>query len=237
MFPHERSLVEDYQGRPFVLLGVNNDAELERVHTSIKKNKINWRSFYDGSGGPIVRQFRVQSFPTIMLIDHRGIIQHAKIREGLDGEIERLVSVAEGAGMVGDLIVPEQRTFRDKTGDHRIVATAIAREGDNIVLLKEDGSEITVALEDLSKADQRYLRTVELEAVAAVIEEPAREVGDEATEDFRTFSAASGGYEVEARFIEFVDGMVKLEKRDGKVIEVPMEKLSDGDQQWIRDQE
>ncbi|MGI9516093.1 MAG: SHD1 domain-containing protein [Pirellulaceae bacterium] len=172
-----------------------------------------------------------------MLIDHRGIIQHASIRKGLDEEIERLVEIAEGAGMVGDLIEAEQRTFRDKTGDHRIVATAIAREGDNFVLRKEDGSEITVALGDLSKADQRYLRTVDLEEVAPAVEEPAMDVIDEdENDDYRTFSDTSGSYEVEAKFIELIDGKVRLQKLDGSTIDVPLEKLSEEDQQFVRDQ-
>ena len=99
MYGHERSLVDEYSGRPFVLLGVNNDTKIERVKTAIKKNNLNWRSWYDGSGGPIVASYGIRSFPTILLVDHKGIVRYKNVRgDKLDAAIEKLVEEAEADG-------------------------------------------------------------------------------------------------------------------------------------------
>src|SRR5262249_11789421 len=56
MVPHERSLVKNLEGRPFVLLGVTCDPDRAGLKEVVKKEEITWRSFWDGDkigGGPI----------------------------------------------------------------------------------------------------------------------------------------------------------------------------------------
>ncbi|MBX9687815.1 MAG: TlpA family protein disulfide reductase, partial [Candidatus Obscuribacterales bacterium] len=74
MYDHERSLVEKFKNRPFKLIGVNTD-EPEQLASIIKENGLTWDSWSDGPGGPICRKYGVHSFPTIFLIDHKGIIR------------------------------------------------------------------------------------------------------------------------------------------------------------------
>jgi hypothetical protein len=81
MVPLERSLVEKMQGKPFVLLGVNGDGDKNKLHELMKRENITWRSWCDGGGsantpGPIARQFHVRGWPTVYVIDHRGVIRH-----------------------------------------------------------------------------------------------------------------------------------------------------------------
>lgn len=52
----------------------------------------------------------------------------------------------------------------------------------------------------------------------------------------REWTDKSGGFKVEAEFVSFADGKVKLTKDDGKTVEVPMARLSAADQKWIRDE-
>lgn len=229
MFPHERSLVQKMQGRPFVLLGVNNDKEISRVKQSVKKNKINWRSFYDGAGGPIVRMFGIRSFPTIMLIDHRGVIHTSSIRENLDEEIEKLVKNAEAAGMVGEKIAATSRVFRDKTGKHKIEAIAESSDGQSVVLRKQDNSTVTVEIANLSKADQRYLQLVDLQSGSA--DHSTVAVDDES---FRIFRDTSGKFEVNAKLVKIEGDRITLEKQDGSEIEVPIAKLGQDEQEYVR---
>ena len=48
-----------------------------------------WRSWGDGHSGPIVTQWNVNSFPTIYIIDHKGI---TRFRGTLDPDfVERAV--------------------------------------------------------------------------------------------------------------------------------------------------
>lgn len=50
---------------------------------------------------------------------------------------------------------------------------------------------------------------------------------------FRTWTDITGKYKVEATFVEFNDGKVQLKKKDGNVITLPKEKLSEDDQQFV----
>jgi len=98
MYPHERSLVERMADRPFALLGVNTDDDLSELRRVIQRERINWRSWWDGGDGQIVSAWGVQSFPTLYLIDHHGVIRYQNPRGGdLDAAIEELVAAAEAA--------------------------------------------------------------------------------------------------------------------------------------------
>ena len=100
MFAHERSLVQRYQGRPFVLLGVNADDGAAALKKIQQEQQIPWRSFCDGPpSGPLCRAWQVRGFPTLYLIDAGGVVRFAHVgpptAEELDGQIERLVREAE----------------------------------------------------------------------------------------------------------------------------------------------
>jgi peroxiredoxin len=101
MIPHERSLVQRYQQRPFALLGVNTDPSPEALRKFEEKERLNWRSWWDGPGGPISTQWKVQGFPTLFLIDHRGVVRYEWLGAPRDAELDRhiedLVREAEGA--------------------------------------------------------------------------------------------------------------------------------------------
>lgn len=77
MYPHERSLVKRMKGKPFVLLGINSDSRA-RLRATIKREHITWRSWWDGgsTAGPIASKWNVIGWPTLYLIDAKGIIRH-----------------------------------------------------------------------------------------------------------------------------------------------------------------
>jgi thiol-disulfide isomerase/thioredoxin len=97
--PHEVELVERFKGRPFVLVGVNGDAEKGKAMTAVTKHRIPWRSFWngpDGPGGPIAKAWNVQGWPTGYVIDSQGVIRPKDLHgKWLDGPLESLVSQAE----------------------------------------------------------------------------------------------------------------------------------------------
>lgn len=53
---------------------------------------------------------------------------------------------------------------------------------------------------------------------------------------FRTWSDATGTYQTEAAMIKFADGKVHLKKKDGRIIAVPVSKLSEADQRYVREE-
>jgi peroxiredoxin len=103
MYPHERSLVERMKDKPFALIGVNSDSK-ERVRAAIEENNITWRSFWDGGspGGPIATAWGVHGWPTIYVIDDRGVIRYTNVRgHAMDQAVDELIEkMAEGADLV-----------------------------------------------------------------------------------------------------------------------------------------
>jgi|SRR5579883_1699285 len=102
MYPHERSLVKNLADKPFALVGVNSDPDLDKLKPVLKEEEITWRSFTNGpkgTRGPISTEWNVRGWPTLYLIDHKGIIRHKYLGSPgdavLDKAIEKLVGEAE----------------------------------------------------------------------------------------------------------------------------------------------
>ena len=99
MYPHERSLVTQYENRPFVIIGVNSDPDREKLKSRMKEEDITWRSFFAGSTrGAIPKRWNVSAWPTIYVLDANGVIRAKNVRnKPLDEWIEKLVAEAESS--------------------------------------------------------------------------------------------------------------------------------------------
>jgi peroxiredoxin len=101
MFPHERSLVKQFADKPFVLLGVNGDDEDPKLKEKNEKAQITWRSFKNVGTrkAAIADEWAVEGWPTLYLIDHKGVIRHKWLgspgEKTIDEAIEMLVKEAE----------------------------------------------------------------------------------------------------------------------------------------------
>jgi peroxiredoxin len=93
MYPYERKLVERLKGKPFAALSVNTDLREEHLEEAIRKGEITWRCWWDGSSGPIVKQWNIQGFPAVFILDSRGLIRYKEIRDerDLDAAVETLL--------------------------------------------------------------------------------------------------------------------------------------------------
>ena len=98
MIPHERSLVENMQGRPFAFLGVSADETREELRDTVKEKDVTWRNWWDGEG-KIQFDYGVEAYPTIFLLDAKGVVREmfegTPSREKLEQAVERLVQEAE----------------------------------------------------------------------------------------------------------------------------------------------
>jgi hypothetical protein len=105
MYPHERSLVKRLSGQPFALLGVNSDKNLEQLQATMEQEQITWRSWWDGgsTGGPIAATFGVRAWPTVYVLDHKGVIRFKNVRGAdLDNAVDTLLAdIARGPGAAG----------------------------------------------------------------------------------------------------------------------------------------
>ena len=53
--------------------------------------------------------------------------------------------------------------------------------------------------------------------------------------ELRTWKSANGNYSAEAEFVELTtDGSVRLKRKDGNVVTVPLDRLSDADKEFVR---
>ena len=76
--PHERELVDRFQGQPFAIVGVNGDGDRQAAREAMTKTSMTWRSFWssEGSRGPIPNLWNVHSWPTLYLLDAHGVIRY-----------------------------------------------------------------------------------------------------------------------------------------------------------------
>jgi len=88
MYPHERSLVKKWKGKPFVIVGVNSDKDLTILRKVLKDKDLTWASFFDGGGigGPIATQWGVRGWPTVYVLDAEGRIRYKNARGKKLGE-------------------------------------------------------------------------------------------------------------------------------------------------------
>src|SRR5438132_842697 len=101
MYPHERSLVKRLEGKPFALIGVNSDDDRQALKGVLVSEQITWRSFWNGgsTGGPIARAWGVQSWPSIYVIDHKGVIRYRNVRgHDMDRAVDTLLKELESGG-------------------------------------------------------------------------------------------------------------------------------------------
>ena len=99
MYPHERSLVKRLADKPFAIIGINSDKDLEKLRDRLAEESITWRSFWNGpkgTGGPISTRWNVRAWPTIYVIDHQGVIRYKNVRgDALDAAIDELLAEME----------------------------------------------------------------------------------------------------------------------------------------------
>jgi hypothetical protein len=68
--------VKTLANKPFALIGVNSDPDRDALQEVLKKEQITWRSFWDrGQDGRIAKAWHVNAWPTLYIIDDRGILR------------------------------------------------------------------------------------------------------------------------------------------------------------------
>ena len=96
MYPQERALVTKLATKPFALLSVNTDENVEALRNSIASGEITWRCWWDGgTNGPITSRWGILGFPSFFLLDQAGTIRFKDIRfEDLEQAVVSLLDEA-----------------------------------------------------------------------------------------------------------------------------------------------
>lgn len=95
--PQERELIKRMRGKPFALIGVDGDDDRALAAEVMAKESMTWPSIWNGgASGGIVEKFGVRSWPTLYLLDARGVIRYRNLnREILDKAVDKLVAEVE----------------------------------------------------------------------------------------------------------------------------------------------
>ncbi len=103
MYPHERALVERLKAKPFALVSVVNDEDKATLRKAIESREITWRCLWDGGkDGPICLRWGVNQWPTVFVLDSKGIVRFRNVRdEALEAAVEALLSELEAARKSG----------------------------------------------------------------------------------------------------------------------------------------
>jgi hypothetical protein len=104
MLPHEKALVERLKNEPFALIGINTDPNLEAFRERCKKENVSWRNSFQGSTqGPLCSAWGVRSFPTIYVLDAKGVIRYVGVRESaMDAAVDRLLAEIKDEKRAGE---------------------------------------------------------------------------------------------------------------------------------------
>lgn len=93
MLPHEKEMVDRKKNQPFALLGISSDSDRESAIKRMQAEGITWRQAMEGStSGPIATKWDVHGWPTIYVIDHKGVIRFMDLRgEELEKAVDSLL--------------------------------------------------------------------------------------------------------------------------------------------------
>jgi thiol-disulfide isomerase/thioredoxin len=96
MIPHERELVKRMKDKPFVLVSISADASKETVKRFHEKTPMPWTHWYIGATSEVIDTWNIEGFPTILVLDHKGIIRYKDVRDKrMDDAVETLLKEME----------------------------------------------------------------------------------------------------------------------------------------------
>ena len=108
-YPYHRFMLELYEDKPVVLLGVNSDAELATIRQAKIDEGLDYRTWWDGhaalpTAGPIATAWNVLTWPMIYILDEDGVIRHVDKRGGdLIATVDRMLAEMAGRDSVAGL--------------------------------------------------------------------------------------------------------------------------------------
>jgi len=102
-YPYERLLLDVYKDWPFAILGVDSDADRDSTRKAMADRGLAYRTWWDGylpdsTAGPIVTGWDVTGWPTVYILDAKGVIRFVDLRqEDLLKGVRQLLTPRPGA--------------------------------------------------------------------------------------------------------------------------------------------
>lgn len=96
MIPHEREMVEKLKDKPFALISISGDAQKDTLKKFLEKEEMPWTHWWNGQRGGIITDWNVRFYPTIYVLDRKGVIRYKHIRgKELEEAVEKLLAERE----------------------------------------------------------------------------------------------------------------------------------------------
>ncbi|MGQ9617430.1 MAG: redoxin domain-containing protein [Candidatus Aminicenantia bacterium] len=92
--PFLKEEYKKFNKKGFEIIGVSLDSDRDSLSSFISKGSINWKNIFTGKGkgDPIAKIFQIDSIPSNLLIDRKGILRYVDLRgEVLSRRIEELI--------------------------------------------------------------------------------------------------------------------------------------------------
>ena len=89
MIPHERTMVERLKSKPFTLVSISADEKKETLENFLAKEPMPWTHWWSGPEGKSMELLNIQHYPTIYVLDAKGVIRYTEIR---GEELEKAVN-------------------------------------------------------------------------------------------------------------------------------------------------
>lgn len=99
MIPHQREMAERFHDQPFALVSVSCDTERETLEEFLEANAMPWNHWWVGADGELKKSLNIGLFPTIIVLDAKGVIRFKNIKnEELEEAVEELIREAKEVG-------------------------------------------------------------------------------------------------------------------------------------------
>lgn len=108
---------------------------------------------------------------------------------------------------------------------------ALSRDGKTLITADNQKALYRIDLSSIIANDNAPITTT----VVPTLPEPADSPVGDSPSGFRTWTSADGKFKIEAKLLSVIDNVAQLERADGKISKVPVDKLSEADQQFIAD--
>jgi thiol-disulfide isomerase/thioredoxin len=96
MIPHQREMVKKLEGKPFALVSVSCDEEKDTLKEFLQDTAMPWEHWWAGRNGELSKALNIRFYPTIYVVDAKGVIRYKNIRgEKLDEAVEKLLAEAK----------------------------------------------------------------------------------------------------------------------------------------------
>jgi len=102
--PMLRTLEKEFSGQEFVLVGISDDDDEKAVRKFTQAQQMDWAEHVDASGD-VMTAFKVESFPTFVVMDKDGVIRFRQSGFGppIQADLEEAINKARRSSMKAEL--------------------------------------------------------------------------------------------------------------------------------------